>query len=209
MNRQQLNREDRGASCARASVCVCWLESAANFSYWRRVWRKPARFVNLQLSRRNNCAAAPQLSTEETGANESARALMCGRRWDDELGEGAQDDSALEQMRPRPHPSAPRRRGGAVFLRHDREGEIVAIAAGVAGLEVVAVDGDNAALGQVAEVLTIGLVLVSSSRVRIVPRFILPWVVPSRFRLALLIVIVLAITRSVRALFRFALKVQV
>jgi hypothetical protein len=36
-------------------------------------------------------------------------------------------------------------------LRHDRECEIVSVAAGVAGLEVVAVDCDNAAVGQVAK----------------------------------------------------------
>ena len=39
----------------------------------------------------------------------------------------------------------------ANFLRHYREREIVAVAAGVAGLEVVAVDGHDAAIGQVAE----------------------------------------------------------
>ena len=36
-------------------------------------------------------------------------------------------------------------------LRHHREGEIVAVTAGVAGLEVVAVDRHDGAIGQVAE----------------------------------------------------------
>ena len=36
-------------------------------------------------------------------------------------------------------------------LRHDRERKIVAVASGVAGLEVIAVDGHNAAIGEVGK----------------------------------------------------------
>ena len=36
-------------------------------------------------------------------------------------------------------------------LRHDRQGQVIPITAGVAGLEVVAVNCNYAAIGQVAE----------------------------------------------------------
>ena len=81
-------------------------------------------------------------------------------------------------------------------LRHDRQREIVAIAAFVAGLEIVAVHRHDRAIGRLLKVPIIGFALVLLIAVKTVPAWSVPEIFGWNANLAPLIVTSLAITRS-------------
>ena len=94
-------------------------------------------------------------------------------------------------------------------LWNDHERQIVPIAAFVAHLEVVVVDCNNAAIGQVAKGAGDGLAEVLLIEVSTVPWLKAPVMWPINSIMAPLMATPLATTWSVLALFGFALNVQV